>query len=399
MIDICFLGGLYPHEIEKEIYSNSRWGICHAANNHQWGLIEGFEQNNANITVITAPFLSTYLRGYKKMNVPSCSFGPKGKYKSIGYRNIFLLDNQIKKIQDSLEHWYRQSESEMKCILIYCLETTIMRAALHLKHKYNDIKLCQMVPDLPEDMAANLLYKILGFKKRSIVFIHKSMSEMDMFIFLSKHMNDTLNHSNKPYLVSEGLYKDTGFFKEENKLERTILYTGNLNRKYGIQHLVESFKKINGDYKLYVRGDGDMVDYVHEESRYDSRIIYLSRMDYEELKKFQRRVSVLVNPVLPTETFTNNFFPSKTMEYLASGTPVVMYKLGGVPNEYYEYISVPDDLSEESLAMKIIEICNLSDTESRQCGKKSRDFILSRKSSAFMTKDILEFIAKNINKL
>ena len=392
MIDICFLGGLYPHEIEKELYANSKWGICYAANNHQWRLIEGFEQNRAHLTVITAPFLSTFLRGYKKLNVPECTFGNKGNYISVGYRNIFLLGNAESKIFNELERWYSNTTGTSKCVLIYCLEGSIIKAALKLRNRHKDVKLCQMIPDLPEDMAANWLYKALGFKKRSLEFIYSSMPKMDMFIYLSKYMNDAIGNITRPYIVSEGVYKDTGVYNIEDKLENTILYTGNLNRKYGIEHLVESFKLLGKDYKLYVRGDGDMVEYVKQQSVLNPEIVYLPRMDYEELKRLQRQVSVLVNPVLPTEKFTYNFFPSKTMEYLASGTPVVMYRLGGVPEEYYDYIHTPDDLSLEALSRKLREICNLTIEESRQMGTKSREFILSNKSAKVMTQRILDFI-------
>ena len=396
MIDICFLGGMYPQEIEKELFANSRWGICYAANNHQWRLIEGFEQNDANLTVITAPFLSTFLRGYKKLNVPRCAFGNNGNYKSVGYRNIFLFGNKQSQIYEELKRWYTSTTGVSKCVLIYCLEGTIMKAALQLRNQYPDVKLCQMIPDLPEDMAANWLYKALGFKKRSMEFIYASMPKMDMFIFLSKHMNDAICNTTKPYLVSEGVYEDTGAYTIEDKLKNTILYTGNLNKKYGIEHLVESFKLLGSGYKLYVRGDGDMIEYVKTEAALNPNIEYLPRMDYEALKKLQRQVSVLVNPVLPTENFTRNFFPSKTMEYLASGTPVVMYRLGGVPDEYYNYIYTPEDLSTEALSRQLKTICNMTLEESRNCGSKSREFIISHKLSKVMTREILNFIEATV---
>ena len=38
-----------------------------------------------------------------------------------------------------------------------------------------------------------------------------------------------------------------------------------------------------------------------------------------------------VNPRQNNEEFTKYSFPSKTMEYLASGVPVVAYKLDGIP--------------------------------------------------------------------
>ena len=216
-----------------------------------------------------------------------------------------------------------------------------------------------------------------------------------MFIFLSKYMNDSINKHNKPYLISEGVFKQSDKWQRNEKLNRTILYTGNLNKKYGIEHLVKAFQHIDDSYTLLVRGDGDMVNYVKSCSVTDKRIHYLERMDYSKLQELQRKANILINPVLPSESFTKNFFPSKTMEYLASGTPVIMYKLGGVPDEYYNYIFVPDSLTDLALAKKIEEVCSLDKIFLEEHTNKARNFILSQKNSKVMVKKIIDFIQNN----
>ena len=61
-------------------------------------------------------------------------------------------------------------------------------------------------------------------------------------------------------------------------------------------------------------------------------------MSREELLKMERRATVMINPTPARLNFTKYFFPSKTMEYLASGTPTVMYRLGCMPKEYDDYV-------------------------------------------------------------
>ena len=53
----------------------------------------------------------------------------------------------------------------------------------------------------------------------------------------------------------------------------------------------------------------------------------------EELK-----ATLLVNPRPTTEEFTIYSFPSKNMEYMASGTPLLTTKLPGMPEEYHQYV-------------------------------------------------------------
>ena len=49
-------------------------------------------------------------------------------------------------------------------------------------------------------------------------------------------------------------------------------------------------------------------------------------------------------------------FPSKTMEYLASGTPSIAYKLEGIPSEYYPFIIFPESNDVESLHNSILKV-------------------------------------------
>ena len=53
----------------------------------------------------------------------------------------------------------------------------------------------------------------------------------------------------------------------------------------------------------------------------------------EELK-----ATLLVNPRPTGEEYTKYSFPSKNMEYMASGTPVLTTCLPGMPAEYNEYV-------------------------------------------------------------
>lgn len=399
MIDICFLGGLYPREMEKEFFNNSKWGLMYAANNHQWRIIEGFESINYPISIVSAPYLSTFLRGYKKLQVPQCYFGKEKKYNSVGFHNIYFFGNKFSQLVSGLEAWYSTKNNLPKCIIIYSLDSTSIKAALEIKHKHNDVCLCQLIPDMPEDMAANLIYRVLRLKEKDEKFIYQSMSQMDMFIYLSKNMNEKVNKQNKPYMISEGLYRvDKENIPCVQRKKKTILYTGNLNNKYGIQTLIDSFSYLDEAYTLLVRGDGEMVPKVKAFSLSDRRIKYLERMNYEDLQKLQAEVNLLVNPVSPQQSFTNNFFPSKTMEYLASGTPVLMYRLGGVPDEYYEHIYMPDDLSAKALARKIQEICEMpEDIISLHC-QKARQFILNEKNAKVMVEKMIDFVERNVKK-
>src|SRR5690606_24382556 len=133
------------------------------------------------------------------------------------------------------------------------------------------------------------------------------------------------------------------------------------SKKYGIETLLKAFSfTSNPKYKLMICGDGDAKDLVYDYLHKDDRIKYLGKLPHDKTLLLQKNADLLVNPRTPKGEFTKFSFPSKTMEYLALGTPVLMYKLPGIPNEYFNYCYTIDDYSHEALANKINEILSLS---------------------------------------
>ena len=80
------------------------------------------------------------------------------------------------------------------------------------------------------------------------------------------------------------------------------------------------------------------------------------------------------------------------MEYLASGVPVVAYKLDGIPDEYDSYLNYVADDSAESLAEKLVEICNLDEATRREMGNRGAEFVLKNKNAKAQTLKIKKLI-------
>ena len=78
------------------------------------------------------------------------------------------------------------------------------------------------------------------------------------------------------------------------------------------------------------------------------------------------------------------------MEYLASGTPVLMYELPGIPSEYFQYCYILRDFSVSALANKIEEIICKADSELQVKGEEAKRFILENKTSRIQTKKIID---------
>ena len=129
-----------------------------------------------------------------------------------------------------------------------------------------------------------------------------------------------------------------------------------------------------------------------EACKKDSRIKYYESMTKEDLLKLQKKATVLINPVSSLKKFTRYFFPSKTMEYLASGTPTIMSKLDCLPEEYYNHIYFFDDESIEGMKNKIIEVCEKPQDELNAFGKAASEFIINEKNEKKQAEKIVKLL-------
>lgn len=396
MVNILFLGGIYSDDSEAIFLKNSRRGYQFAAQNLQKSLIDGFIQNEVNVTVASVPSLSTFPIGYKKPFVRSGEFiyQKSGIGKTFGFVNLPVLNN-VKEgtIVSYIDKWCYSTKG-IKVVFVYSLHAPKMKIATIIKNLHPEIKLCACVPDLPRFMAWNKYYKKLGFMDKNIKVIDEKITSFDCFVLLAKPMALSLGIETKPYTIIEGMYKPADVDIEYADLNiKSIMYSGGLNERYGVKDLIDAFLNIQGEeYQLWLCGDGDMVSYIKECSTLDSRIKYYGCLSINDVSSLQRKATILVNPRHSNEEFTKYSFPSKTIEYLASGRPTLMSKLESVPNEYYEHLFFFDDESIDGMTRKIVEVCSLTPEVLIQKGKRAQAFIFQNKNPKVQTKKIINLI-------
>ncbi|MEZ7821215.1 MAG: glycosyltransferase, partial [Patescibacteria group bacterium] len=148
----------------------------------------------------------------------------------------------------------------------------------------------------------------------------------------------------------------------------------------------------NPNYRLIICGSGKLMELVRSAAAKDARIKYIGQVNREEVLVYQRKSTLLINPRQPNNGLTRYTFPSKTMEYMASGTPLLMYELEGIAKEYFNYCYTLDDLSPEALKNTLVNILSKSNEELSIKGRLAREFIINQKSSKVQVKKILDLI-------
>lgn len=395
-VKFLFLGGLFPKETEKEILDNSIHAVQNAANVLQWSIVTGLDENlEEPVDILNSLYIGSWPRRYKKLFIPTYSFkhSDDADDLNVGFCNLcgYKIFSRQHTLNRELKKWIKNT-TQKKVILAYAMTDVMINALYKAKRLDKNVVTCLIVPDLPQFMNMSSKFSVLHtvFKNLDIKFQKSRLPYIDNFVFLTEQMNTFFQVKN--YTVVEGVAGD--FYSEiqaAEKREKTVLYTGGLNSKYGIVNLVNAFMQIEDPgYRLILCGSGDAVPYIQEAQKKDTRIEYRGLLPHQDILSLQAAATVLVNPRQNTEEFTKYSFPSKTMEYMLSGNPVVMYKLDGIPEEYHPYLNYVPDNSIEALRDTIVEICSLSNEEREQMGQKAREFLLKEKNKVKQARKILQ---------
>lgn len=395
-----FIGGIYPECKIEEIIE--RFGTLPqaAADALQKSIISGLEENlNASVTVFNSYFIPLSFNCFRKE--PSYTWqGRYGENYNLSFtkNRILAFNSKTKSVVKSVSEWLKKNtvDGEEVNVIVYPAYFPFMKAISILKKKFN-LNVCLAVPDLPQFMGLNSnrsLYNRLSARYSSDA-LKKYLKCADSFVLLTEAMNEKINLYNKPYCVIEGIIPSDYVFTgktEENKI-KNIVYSGNLQLKYGIENLLKAAKLIdNPNVRFSFYGEGEGADKVKSYSVSDNRIKFCGSIAPSKLHKIHQNAEMLVNPRQDFEEFTKYSFPSKNLEYLMSARPVVAYNLSGMPSEYLDYIFVPNGKTVEDLANCIKEVLNLSNERKNDFGKKSRDFVTEKKNPKAQTSKILKLL-------
>ena len=259
-----------------------------------------------------------------------------------------------------------------------------MTYAVSAKKRHPKIKLCLIIPDLLTYVNSNKFYRILGLQRYNSHIVNTLLHSFDCNVVLTEPMIKQLNVEKKPIVVIEGIYsgmKDE--LEDVEKLpDKTILYSGGIQTRYGVFDLMEAVHLCEEkDLRLILCGPCIEMKKLNQYVSSDDRIEYRGVLSTKEVRLLQKQVMLLVNPRHSTEDFTKYSFPSKTLEYMASGTPVLMCPLPSIPEEYKQYLFLFDDETISGFSRTINRICNLNKSKLLEKGKAASDFIKNKKNA------------------
>ena len=146
------------------------------------------------------------------------------------------------------------------------------------------------------------------------------------------------------------------------------------------------------DTRLVIYGPGDYVEELKAIAEKDPRVQYGGMLLSAQVVEKEMEASLLINPRPTDEEYVRYSFPSKTMEYMASATPVLTTRLPGMPKEYYPYVNFIDDESPRGIARALEAVFSRTEADLGRQGQAARDFVLKERNNRVQAGKILEML-------
>ena len=301
----------------------------------------------------------------------------------------------------ALKRWFRRNQNEPdKAVLLYSVYEPIAAPVLKYCRRYG-CKCFVIVPDLPRDMYKTLSKNKLmaAFQKRYMKRAVRCQGGFDGYVYLTEAMREVVAPS-APYIVVEGIANPSTFPAATEKAGTNrfaIMYAGAIHLKYGIGNLIEAFGLLHReDMELWLFGSGADAEKVKELASQNQNIRFFGRRSRDEVLAYERQAALLVNVRDPNETFTKYSFPSKTIEYMLSGTPLLTTRLPGIPGEYEKYLIMIDNPSPEAIAAGIERVFRMTPEARQALGNAAASFVAEEKNSNKQAEKILRFASEQL---
>jgi glycosyltransferase involved in cell wall biosynthesis len=293
------------------------------------------------------------------------------------YRLFLRHRNLVKEISTIIKE-----QKDDIVLLVDSLKYALAKAAIKAAKK-NKIKVIAIVTDNPKLLSnESLLYA------KAIATLNK---KYDGFVTLSPGLNELTNKKAKPSYIFSGFAEeitiDTPLVKEPY-----FFCCGALYERYGILKMIEAFKQVKTDRQLLIAGHGPMIETIKQLEKDDPRIRYVGLLSREQVLNYESHSELNINPRLFSEDIDKYSVPSKVLEYLSSGVPLLSTIHTALHQEFCgEVIWIKDGTSDE--LRKAMELfLAFQNGEMKKKALLAKEKVLSKYGLEVQGKLLYEFI-------
>lgn len=388
---IAFVGCVVPDEAEYHTCAFSR-----AGNMFQLNLIHGLEQIGYPISAVISPIAIPVYPSGKRLFISSCRYrlSQHMQVRTLAFLNVPLLKQigiGMAAFGRILAWGWKFRKTRRKVILAYNLSVppgVFLQAAAWLIRA----KVVALLYDigLPGVIVKDTLLNRISYRMEcwSIARLDGVITATDAIV---RDFQITV-----PHIRLEGGFDEN--IRPKPRATSThsqfiIASVGSLNRTNGIDLLLEAFRLLKGNqYRLRVAGRGDLAELVQAAALRDPRIEYLGYISFDETLKVYEGADLLINARLSKNLDTAYYFPSKLMEYMASGCPVLSTCAADIEKEYSRVVYLLKEETAATMAAEIERIEALGQNARIEKGRQGQFYILANKSWTAQSRRVVELI-------
>jgi len=395
-MNILMMTLMYPQDQLAEATQNAKDKLQNQINNYQRAFIEGIRSNlseNEHLDILNSLPVGIFPLQYKQLFLKK-GIHDGGTIRQIGCINLpwFKQNGRYHAAVKAVTEWVQQNPAN-RTVLVYTQYLPYMKALVHVKKRFPDLKVAVIVTDLPNELGLasgrkGLLQKIeYNMGRQSLQLLR----QMDGFILLTEPMADALKIQKKPFSVIEGLIL-TNSSNETKEAENppVFLYTGTLERALGVEEMLRAFAEMP-EYQLWICGHGNMQNEVEDYAKAYPNIRFFGFVAQKEALAMQASATALLNPRQSDGLFTRYSFPSKTLEYMRSGKPVLCCKLEGIPQDYDEYLTYMD-AGKDGIITAVRRLMLLDPERRKEQGNAAREYVLRHKNPHAQCQKLLRLL-------
>lgn len=220
------------------------------------------------------------------------------------------------------------------------LRLNLLKAAKKIAKRYN-AQIVGMLTDNPMNLSGGH-----AFVKK---YLLKQGESLNGYLSLTDGLVNVYN-KHLPSYVFEGLVTEESEGRKD-PIFNYFYFGGSLYERYGVKTMVEAFHKSNLKNKLVIAGNGPLDKWIEQMADEDYRILYLSQLNKEKNIGYLRNSIANINPRPINPDIDKESVPSKLLEYLSIGTPVISTKYPKLYGLFKDDVTWVDGNDVESMRM------------------------------------------------
>lgn len=378
---LLYLGYYVDPDYYNDILNSGYTVMSHARQNFEGRLLNEFSKslNDDDWDIVTyIPYIKeehpteSQINGKRFKVVKINRENPLSSLKAFFNFRRYILDNNIRDCN----------------VLVYSTQPILSLPLFTLRKRLN-LKLTTICSEVPQFQSAAHGKNASFAKKVSRKLKAAENHKFDKYVLFAEEMKNVIPTGDKKYIVVEGICPDE-FTSPVGGKENIVMYAGGFGSFNNLDLLIDACNKSEKVSELWLFGAGNSLDEIKKKAT--GKIKYMGNLPSNEVFEYEKKAKLLVNLRNPEVELTKYAFPSKTLEYMSSGSAVLSTKLEGIPSEYFDYIETVEDLTVNGIKEAIEKVLDLDDETYISKCQKAQSFMRENKTAEKQAARILDFV-------